>query len=91
MSGESRSRLVPTLALGAIEKQKTRPWPGFELMRARFLRALRPSGTAMQPAFVAGTYVYFGRTATHFMIVDGWAGNLVRSVDTHAPTVLAGF
>jgi hypothetical protein len=45
---------------------------------------------AMNPRFEAGTYVYFmARNATHFTIVDGWAGNVVKAVDTRTPTVLA--
>jgi hypothetical protein len=45
---------------------------------------------AMNPRFEAGTYVYFmARNATHFTIVDGWAGIVVKTVDTRTPTVLA--
>jgi hypothetical protein len=47
------------------------------------------NGTAMEPTFIAGTYVYLRRTSTQFTIVDGWTGNIVKTVDTRTPTVLA--
>jgi hypothetical protein len=43
----------------------------------------------MEPTFIAGTYVYLSRSSTQFTIVDGWTGNIVKTVDTRTPTVLA--
>jgi hypothetical protein len=46
----------------------------------------------MNPRFEAGTYVYFiARNATHFTIVDAWAGRVMKIVETSRPTLLAAF
>jgi hypothetical protein len=47
---------------------------------------------AMNPRFEAGTYVYLmARNATHFTIVDAWAGRVMNTVETSRPTLLAPF